>query len=67
MNFPWQIFFNYINHGYRAATLKKNSMWLLPFYMVVIRTAIMKRCAEQCALQLYRTFLRYHYTKEVFT
>ena len=35
MNFPSQIFFNDINHGYRAAILKKNSLWLLPFYMVV--------------------------------
>ena len=35
MNFPSQIFFNDINHGYRAATLQKNSLWLLPFYMVV--------------------------------
>ena len=24
-----------INHGYRAVILKKNSLWLLPFYMVV--------------------------------
>ena len=24
-----------VNHGYRAAILKKNSLWLLPFYMVV--------------------------------
>ena len=35
MNFPSQIFFNDINHGYKAAILKKNSLWLLPFYMVV--------------------------------
>ena len=35
MNFPLQIFFNDINHGYRAATLKKNYLWLLPFYMVM--------------------------------
>ena len=34
-HFPSQIFFNHINHGYRAAILKKNSLWLLPFYMVV--------------------------------
>ena len=33
MNFPSQVFFN--NHGYRASLLKKNSLWLLPFYMVV--------------------------------
>ena len=35
MNFPSQIFFNDINHGYRAVILKKNSLWLLPLYMVV--------------------------------
>ena len=35
MNYPSQIFFNDINHGYRAALLKKDSLWLLPFYMVV--------------------------------
>ena len=35
MNFPSQIFFNDINYGYRAAILKKNSLWLLPIYVVV--------------------------------
>ena len=34
MNFASQIFFNDINNGYRAAILKKNSLWL-PFYMAV--------------------------------
>ena len=28
-------FFNDISHDYRAALLKKNSSWLLPFYIVV--------------------------------
>ena len=32
MKFPSQIFFNDINHGY---ILKKNFLWILPFYMVV--------------------------------
>ena len=36
MNFPSQIFFNNINHGYKAALLKKNSLWLLSFYMDVV-------------------------------
>ena len=36
MNFPSQIFFNDINHGYRAALLKKDSLWLLPFYVCVL-------------------------------
>ena len=35
MNFHSQIFFNDINHGYRVAILKKTSLWLLPFCMVL--------------------------------
>ena len=36
MNFPSQIFFNDINYGYRAALLKKSSLWLLPFNMAMV-------------------------------
>ena len=35
MNFPSQIFFNDIYYSYRAAIMKKNSLWVLPFYMAV--------------------------------
>ena len=35
MNFSLQIFFNDINHGYRAGILKKNSLWLLPLYIAM--------------------------------
>ena len=35
MNFPSHKFFNDINHGYKEAILKKNYLWLLPFYMTV--------------------------------
>ena len=35
MNFPSHILFNNVNHGYRAAILKKNSLWLLLLYMAV--------------------------------
>ena len=35
INFPSQVFSNDIDHGYRAAILKKNSSWLLLFYMAV--------------------------------
>ena len=31
--FSITVIFNDINHGYRAAIMKKNSLWLLPFYM----------------------------------
>ena len=36
-------FLQYINYGYRAVLLKKNYLWLLPFYASV---AIMKKCVE---------------------
>ena len=35
MNFPSHVFFNNVIHVYRAAILKKNYLWLLPFYVVV--------------------------------
>ena len=35
INFPSQVFSNDIDHGYRAAILKKNSSWLLLFHMAV--------------------------------
>ena len=35
VDFPSQIFFSDISHGYRAAILKKSSLWVLPPYMVV--------------------------------
>ena len=44
MNFPSQIFFNDINHGYRAAILKRNYLWLLPFFMVVATYFYHERC-----------------------
>ena len=33
--FSFKYIFNDIKHGYRIAVLKKNSLWLLPFYMAV--------------------------------
>ena len=33
MKFHSPIFFNDIDHGYKAALLKKNSLWLLSIYM----------------------------------
>ena len=58
MNFPSQIFFNDINHGCRAAILKKDYLWLLPLYMVVATYFYLRRCAERCAMQLYQTSLK---------
>ena len=58
MNFPSQIFFNNINHGYRAATLKEKFFVAASIlygcgYLFVIY--IMKRCADRCALHLDQT------------
>ena len=66
MNFPSQMFFNDINHGYRVATLKKNcdsyrSLWL---WLLI---AIMERFAEPCALQLHCTSLIYVHSKSKVT
>ena len=49
--------FNDINHGYRAAILKKSSLWLLPFYMAVATHNHYDKVRKRCALQLYRTSL----------
>ena len=56
MNFSTQIFFNTINHGYRAPILKTSFLWVLPFYMALAVT-IGKRCVERYALQFYGTSL----------
>ena len=63
MNFPSKIFSNDINHCYRAAILKKNSLWLLPFYMAVATYCYYENCAERCAMQLYRTFLSLFFSR----
>ena len=57
MNFPSQIFFNDVNYGYRAAVLKKNSLWLLPFSMAVVFYCYNEKLRRKCGLQLYRTSL----------
>ena len=58
MNFPSQIFFNDINHGYRAAILNKNSLWLLPFYMLMVTCFYYEKVRRTMhTLQLYQTSL----------
>ena len=61
MNFPSYIFVNDIDHGYRAATLKKNYLWLLSFYMAVATYCYYEKeriVSYNYIVQLYRTFLR---------
>ena len=35
LDFFFQMFLNDINHGYRAAILKENHLWMLSLYMAV--------------------------------
>ena len=53
MNFPSQIFFNDNNHGYRAAILKKSSLWLLSFFMAVPNYCYYKKNDAQTAIVSY--------------
>ena len=47
-----QILFNDIKHGYRAAILKSFICGCVYFIWLWLLIAIMKRCAERCALQM---------------
>ena len=64
MNFPSQIFFKDINHGYRAAILKKILCVSFHFIWCGYLLPIMKRCAERLyqivnLLKLYLNVLRF--------
>ena len=57
MDFPSYIFFNDINNGYRAATLKKGFCGCFRLIWLLLLIAVIKKWAERCALQLYGTSL----------
>ena len=71
MNFPSYIFFSDINHGYRAAIIKENVLWLLPFYMVVatyfyyekvrrtMRTAIVSNLLKMSAVNFRKIIYQF--------
>ena len=65
MNFPSHIFFDDINHGYRAALLKRVLCGCFHFMCLWLLISIMKRCAERCALQLYQTSLKKKLIEEI--
>ena len=56
MNFPSLIIFGDINHGYRAAILKMNYLWLLPYEKVRIamRTAIVSYLLNEIPLKVIK-------------
>ena len=47
MNSSSHAFFNEIKNGYRAALLKKNPLWLLPFYIAVASYCYYERYVER--------------------
>ena len=61
MNFPSKIFFNDINHGYRAAILKKSSLWLLPFYMAVATYCYYKKVHRTMRTAIVSYLLKFAY------
>ena len=62
MNFPSQIFFNDINHGYKAALLKKNSLWLLSFYMDVASHCYYEKARRTMNTAIVSYLLKYFYS-----
>ena len=45
--------FDDVNHGYRAAILKKNSLWLLSFYIVVASYCYYEKVSRTVNTALY--------------
>ena len=62
MNFSLQVFFNDINHGYRAAFLKKNSLWLLLFYMAVASRRYYEKMQRTMRTAIVSYLLKYFYS-----
>ena len=47
-----------LDHNYRTTISKKNSLWLLQFFVAVATSCYGKRCIERYTLQLYHTSLK---------
>ena len=58
MNFSSQTLLNYINHGYKAASLKKIYLWLLSFY-----TDVPSYCYDENARRTMNTAIISYFTK----
>ena len=62
MNFPSQIFFNDINHDYKAALLKKNSLWLLSFYVDLASYCYYEKARRTMNTATVSYLLKYFYS-----
>ena len=67
MNFRSQIFFNDINHGYRATILKKSFLWLLPFYMAVATYCFYKKIRRTMRTAIVSYLLKNKYNINALT
>ena len=54
--------FNDINHGYRAALLKKDSLWLLPFYKAVASYCCYEKVRRTMCTAMVSYVLKYFYS-----
>ena len=59
MNLPSHIFFEDINYGYRAAILKTNFLWLLPFYMVMATYFYLEKMRRTMRTAVVSSLLKY--------
>ena len=62
MSFPSQKFFNDINHGCKAALLKKKPLWLLSFYMDVASYYYYEKVRRTMRTAIVSYLLRYFYS-----
>ena len=58
MNFHSHIFFNDVNHSYRAAILKKSSVWVLPSYMDVVKYCYYEKACRTMHTAIVLYFLK---------
>ena len=52
----------HINHGYRAAILKKNCLWLLPFYMAVASCCYYEKVRRTMRTAIVSYLFKYFYS-----
>ena len=60
--FSFTDIFNDINHGYKAALLKKNYLWLLSFYMDVTSYCYYEKVCRRMNTAVVSYLLKYFYS-----
>ena len=60
--FSFTDIFNDINHGYKAVLFKKNSLWLLSFYMGVASYCYYEKALRTMNTAIVSHLLKYFYS-----